>query len=461
MNINYSSLLERFLIKFITIFVTLTVCVSIIYKIALRNIDADLTKLNEGRLDYAYNKYGSNIEILCLITVCQSIYVRDVRQNNFITYNREENGFRPVLVDKPSSYKEMVDSYSLGTSKWYSLDNHTVVIKYPTGGPVGRNNYEVIAYIGFLFLLSVALSIIIIFVDIRFNIMKQNRSKTALNDQLRFELTESLHHELAGPISVIESNINYFIKKTISCPYDQKKLCQYYLKRTEIPECGQCSYRGMDIGERLSSTLVSIESMRSILCTMSHLKKMKYQKDNLSLSVILDSVSALNRINTYNVTRITILDREITENLIVGGTLGDGVLFNTIMTLINNSNEADATQITIKPVLENDNTMDLFISDNGSGIQNSKGTIEKNPNRIFEYGYSTKDTEKPVKTTISFIRKFFTSLFFKSDGMTTRGVGLAIAKKVLCDNGGNIELVNTSFDGTIFKITIPVKIRKH
>lgn len=459
MNINYNSLLERLVIKFVTIFITLLVCVTIIYNIALKNVDSELTKLNEDRLNYAYNKYGSNIEILCLITVCQSIYVRDPRQQNFITYDREENGFRPVLVDKTSSYKDMVDKYSMGTSKWYSLDNHNIVIKYPIGGPE-RNNFKIAAYIGLLLLLSATLSIIIVFVDIRFNIMKQNRSKTALNDQLRFELTESLHHELAGPISVIESNINYFIKRTITCPYNDKHICRYYLDFKEIPECKKCTYRGIDIGERLSSTLVSIESMKSILCTMSHLKKMRYQKDNLSLSVILDSVSAINRMNTFNVTRITVLDKEMTDNLMVGGTLGDGVLFNTIMTLINNSNEADATQITIKPELAKDGVMELYISDNGSGIQNSKGDIEKNPNKIFDYGYSTKDKTPTVKNTVSFIRKFFSSLFFKSDGTTTRGVGLAIAKKVLCDNGGNIELVNTSFEGTVFKITFPVTSRK-
>lgn len=458
MNINYNSLLERLIIKFVTIFIVLLVCVSIIYIIALRNVNTELTKLNENRLKYAYNKYGNNIEILCLITVCQSIYIRDPKHKNFITYSREENGFRPVLSEKPSSYKDMIDKYSLGDSNWYSLDNHSVVVKYPLNGPK-RDNFKVLAYIGLLVLLSATLSIIIVLVDIRFNMMKQNRSKTALNDQLRFELTESLHHELAGPISVIESNINYFIKRTITCQYDSKHMCRYYLNFKEIPECSKCTYRGIDTAERLSSTLVSIESMKSILCTMSHLKKMRYQKDNLSLSVILDSVSALNRINTYNVTRITVLDKEMTDNLIVGGTLGDGVLFNSIMTLINNSNEANATQITIKPSLLKDGIMELYISDNGTGIQNSKGAIEKNPNKIFDYGYSTKDKTQTIKNTVSFIRKFFSSLFFKNDGTTTRGVGLAIAKKVLRDNGGNIELVNTSFDGTVFKITFPVTNR--
>ncbi|MES1240944.1 MAG: ATP-binding protein, partial [Acidobacteriota bacterium] len=37
------------------------------------------------------------------------------------------------------------------------------------------------------------------------------------------------------------------------------------------------------------------------------------------------------------------------------------------------------------------------------------------------------------------------------------GLGLAISKKILLDHGGDLELVETSEAGTVFRMTLPAK----
>lgn len=453
-----SNILERIIIKFITIFIILSIVAYVIDRTTTTTLERKIKQLNENRLEYAYNRFGPNVELLCLMSMCQTVYIHNLEKKYYLGYNRETNGFRTYLSEYKPNYIDLQQEYDTGKHAWYSLGaNHDVVIKYPIEKVPRFDGDKIYIFASIILALSLTMSIVIVIIDTRFNKFKQSKSKNALNDQLRSELTESLHHELAGPISVVESNIRYFIKETIKCPYSKKNICHYYLSHQEIDECSKCKYRGLNIGERLSSTIVSLESMKSILCTMSHLKKMRYQRDNLNLSVILDSVSALNRINTYNVTTINVVDKELTGGYIVDGTLGDGVLFNSIMTLINNSNEAEATQIIITPKLVG-SKMELYISDNGTGIVNSKGKIDKNPEKIFSYGYSTKEDFHSIKEKASLFSRFISILFSTGSTLTTsRGAGLSIAKKLLRENDGDISLVKTSTEGTVFKIVFPVK----
>lgn len=457
-----NNILERVIIKFITILVILSIVTCIIMSLVTKEVESNIKNTNETKINYIYNRFGVDLELLCLMSTCQTIYVRDVKNKNYSGYDINTNGI--VIREKKSiaTYDDMLNEYNTGKHAWYVVGgNSEVVIKYPLSIVPAINESKLYIVVSIIIVLSLLMAITIVIVDVRFNKYKQSKSKNALNDQLRSELTESLHHELAGPISVIESNVKFFIKETIRCPHNTKHICRYYLNHTEIEGCKDCKYRGVDVGERLSSTLVSIESMKSILCTMSHLKKMRYQRENLNLSVILDSVSALNRINTYNVTTINIMDKELTSTYMIDGTLGDGVLFNSIMTLINNSNEANATQINITPKLLNNNIMELYISDNGTGITNSRGEIDKNSeDKIFSYGYSTKEDFSTIKSKASLFTRFMSILLSTTSNLTTsRGAGLAIARKLLRDNGGDIELVTTSENGTIFKIKFPVKTK--
>ncbi len=93
-----------------------------------------------------------------------------------------------------------------------------------------------------------------------------------------------------------------------------------------------------------------------------------------------------------------------------------------IINLVRNSIQADATEIKIDLHLKENNFI-LFFSDNGKGIP------EKERDKIFEAGFTSKER-----------------------GM---GLGLKLSKRFLEGINGNIILQYTSENGTLFKITIP------
>lgn len=461
MNINYSTLKEKIMIKFIMIFSLLIILGGSFSTLTVRIIDKEIKALNASRLTFLYNnidhkeKYEYFLDVACTLTNCDSIYVQNKSRTGYLEYVKDKEDDKLKRVNGVVTFVELGEEYRRGLHKWMSLGDYKFVIKFPLKSMAWEHFLKIPFIQGLLILIATSLlfSILIVLVEVRYNAYKITRNKHAIYDKLRLELTESLHHELAGPISVVESNIRCFIRETIKCELTNNGLCSYFLDHKELEECKSCDFLTSTSHDRLNSTLIAIESMKSILGTMSQLKKMKYQKENLLVSVLLDSVAALNRINTYNVTTINILDKELMENYCIYGTLSDGILFNSLMTLINNSNEAGATQITISPKVKND-MMYLYIADNGSGILTRDGEIEKDPERIFNYGYSTKEGTGPKEGVFKKIIKSLTTIDISK--VSSRGAGLAIARKFLRESDGDLTLESTSEHGTIFKISFPV-----
>ena len=93
-----------------------------------------------------------------------------------------------------------------------------------------------------------------------------------------------------------------------------------------------------------------------------------------------------------------------------------------IINLVRNSIQADATAIKIE-LNSNGNNFIIIFSDNGKGIP------EKDRDKIFETGFTSKEK-----------------------GM---GIGLKLSKRFLEGINGNIILLKTSENGTSFQITIP------
>ena len=97
-------------------------------------------------------------------------------------------------------------------------------------------------------------------------------------------------------------------------------------------------------------------------------------------------------------------------------------LKRTLVNLVRNSLQAKANEVTMK-LEEDDQNIMIRVIDNGEGIP--KSNIE----RIFEKEFTTK-----------------------AEGM---GIGLAMAKRFLTSQGGNIKVESTSDQGTTFLIQIP------
>ena len=172
--------------------------------------------------------------------------------------------------------------------------------------------------------------------------------------------------------------------------------------------------------------LISHESARcgkivKDLLIFSHGERDEFAKENL-INIIDNSVTVINHhLEMHGIT----LAKEYHE-------LPDGLYCNAhkiqqaLMSLLINSIEAmpNGGKITIKVTPEKKNVL-VRIIDEGTGIS------DKDLPHIFEPFYSTKEA---------------------SNGT---GLGLAVAYGVIANHKGHIEVENTSFQGTTFKIVLP------
>ena len=130
------------------------------------------------------------------------------------------------------------------------------------------------------------------------------------------------------------------------------------------------------------------------------------------------------------------------------------------ITLVNDAITGNYSKFTVV----NTNTDNVLLDENGTyhyydenvNIQYKK--VELTDYNIFKYGYSTKD--KDGKNIIN--TNWLTSLLYKINLLVRdnefRGAGLSICKDLLRKNGGDIMLVETSKEGTTFRLKIPVKV---
>ena len=102
----------------------------------------------------------------------------------------------------------------------------------------------------------------------------------------------------------------------------------------------------------------------------------------------------------------------------------------------------------------------LYISDNGHGIQDKSGNLMTNSlETICSYGWTSKDKNgKPLKEKLSLFRKLLSYIKVDvSDDETSRGVGLYTNRILLERAGGKLELVETTYEGTTFRILLPYR----
>ena len=104
--------------------------------------------------------------------------------------------------------------------------------------------------------------------------------------------------------------------------------------------------------------------------------------------------------------------------------------------------------------------MSMKVKDNGTGIRNSNNKCVLD-NKIFTYGYTTKDENNNRSNCKSLLSRILDLLGFNLiHKKSTRGIGLYISKSILEKNGGDIRLIDTTPYGTTFELIIPIKKTK-
>lgn len=287
----------------------------------------------------------------------------------------------------------------------------------------------------------ITFNLLLLFLILSFNNRRFNYrvTKDMLEDLIQKELTESLHHELSGPVVVLEGKIDML--KNMS-PDDPNRAV---------------------ILDNLDN---SISLIRDILNIMANRKHLKYTNGTISIERLIENSVAFNRIKHLGVLDIIIddKDKELFSNYSLLG-LDNGVLVNILNNLITNSTEAGASEVKVYGTLREVGTIDgekypvidLYCKDNGSGIRDKNGNIS-NTKEIFNYCYSTKDQLETVSknSIMDWIKSIFGGI---NDIQSIRGAGLAISKKLLLSVNDDIVLHETSVNGTTFKLTLKVKKR--
>lgn len=423
--------------------------------------------LNDANFDKTLLSY--EIIDYCNVLQCRVIGIEKygkidiykVNKDNSISYDRTINDVKKINYLIPYS-KLIPDSF--------------IAFKSDEGNNIYLENgiYNRMVLLTFI-LISIFLTIpslfVYIYIMVKINIrsrLNKGLYKSELEGRLQRDLTEVLHHELGVPISIMETNIDELIYRFYPCVNDKSKVCTAAIptENTELDKCASCQFNKplTDRDEEniiiIKDLLFALDRIKSILKIISNSKKIRFSNGTVPIYAICENI--ISSINSFKLRKISAdyVNLDVIKNYSVKANLGNGNLLNILHVLINNAIEAGADKVVIESNLISDETMSIRVRDNGTGIRDSNNKCVLD-NKIFTYGYTTKDEDNNRSNDKSMLRFILALLGFNLVcNKSTRGIGLYISKVILEKNGGDIRLIDTTPYGTTFELIIPIKKTK-
>lgn len=290
------------------------------------------------------------------------------------------------------------------------------------------------------FVLSMLLFVFITwfrYITIKHGTYDQRSYKMYVENTIKGNVTEMLHHEINAPLSILQvtyDNVNRSIaeRKITLTDTEQKTL------------------------EGFKYSLERINTVINFLRQDKHFKQVEK-------STILRLVKrVIYDVNILNVIKLDLEMDRVTKHILKHYELGDSLTIGHFLNILNimvvNSKEAGATTITVEAkVIDNNTHMLLYIKDNGKGIRDKDGKIFKDSeNIITQFGYTSKERKDydrygKIKT---YLKNLFNIRIVDTD--SGRGIGLFMVKTILDQAHGHLKLIDTGENGTTFEIMIPV-----
>lgn len=308
----------------------------------------------------------------------------------------------------------------------------------------GKNIYILIYYKLIMFILVSVFIFLAVgyikYLNYKKLIYEKRHYKTYVEDTVRGNMTEMLHHEIKAPLAIL--------RVVISGIRDNKEINKIIEENKN------------DEKQKLQAAEFAVDRIEDMTNYLSNNNSFK-RNNNVTIYEMLKHV--INDINITNINKVNIdidINKVDISDYVLNPNLTVSKFLNIITILFNNSVEAGANTlyaIGVEIKREYDSKyLILDIGDNGRGIRDINGELFKSSNDIImKYGYSTKDKTKAKNKGI--IRNLLYKLgiiFVDTD--TSRGIGLYLCKSILKEVGGNIWLVRTSKDGTWFRLVVPV-----
>lgn len=410
----------------------------------------------------------SNISIIdtCKVVKCEKIAIK--KDDTVWLYNVSKNGVfefnKAVPVEDYKANKKGLLNPKLNMVM--EFENYEIIIDNGVYNSVLVNSFIIVSI--FIF---IPYALLYIYFAIKINIknrLNKGLFKSELETRLQRDLTEVLHHELGAPITVLETNVNELSYLLYPCKKDITKVCSLIpddnsVMKSKCRTCERAKFISTIDKEKitlLKDINLAIERIKSILRIISNSKKIRFSNGTVPIYAICENI--VSSINSFKIRKLsaTYENEEVIRKYSVRHELGNGNLLNILHVLLNNSIEAGADKVVIKAHKVTSEKLELYITDNGSGIRDKNNNIILDKN-IFSYGYSTKDADNSrYKPNTWFTRILDILGFTLETNKTKRGIGLYVSKVMLEKVGGSIELVSTSSNGTTFKITFPIKKTK-
>lgn len=431
----------------ITSFIIFTSITFVIYKLYIDAYNNYSTILYQSYIPKDFS-YFEGLELKCFMVNCKYITVPGWLVNeptqDMIYYSMSKHSetmkyFLYPIYDKPFEFHSLTNFFT---------SDYNLVINYNNGYYVINDNSYIISAFKFGFVVWLIM-VLMIFINNTRNfynnylndLYEKGNYKMYLENKLQGNITEMIHHEINTPLTIIKtctSKGNDILNKCYNNPNCNK--LEDYTKLTEAIN-------------------FAISRIEAVIFFLSSSKVFKHNNNNN----IVESVKhIINNVNNSHIGKLNFIT-ESEDTLIKYTTsdkLNEGQFLNIIHVLITNSIEAGANKIILSfNKFINGEYMSILINDNGRGIRDKTGEIFKNSgNTITKYAYSIKDKDGKEKFDNSFIYKvlkFFKVKIIASN--TERGIGLYMNKTILKSCGGDINLHETSPNGTTFELIIPIR----
>lgn len=397
------------------------------------------THVYDTNRDFYFNQLKStekyrtkDVRILCSLISCEEAYIR--KDGTIFRYEREENTFKEVPeIEVPQAM------YGHTTSDFTSIldyDEYRFVVHESL-------SVQIVArlFVSLMAILGIAYTYIFIW-------WNKNKYKDELFDKGNFKnyvenksqrnITEMIHHEMGMPLAILRTltdNMSNIMK-------DENN--QY-----------RRSY-DMTMKEDLTNMNKALDRLDAILELLRNSKQIKNIDETVSIYHIIDNI--VNTVKCFNIGKISVTykNKALLDKYRTRG-ISNGMFLNMIQIMVNNSVEAKASMLTFDIKILSSEFIELFVIDNGRGIRDKCDKIIKNCNEIYKYGYSTKNKDGEAIISTSLWHRFLSFLGIRFHSMSyIRGIGLNLNKEILLKVKGDIEVVETSPNGTTFKLTIPV-----
>lgn len=436
---------------------------SITLNTTLDNLKHEVNSYTEKSIIFLYNTYDKNIPLICDTIRCDSITIIDYKNDIVNTYTNNQM-VETINLSTYNQQKMLQDKNSLNFTSddlEFKIKSRDIFLQRTIEEVKWKIFVTCILVYGFIHL-------IISFFIRRFRNKETSFAKYEIETNMHRELTESLHHELQGPLTIVTSLLKEIYAIKYPCNKTIDFVCDFRNENLSTTECNGCETRNCLNRQRHEpkdiqyyySMLLNLDRIKSVLAIMANTKHIKYTNGTVSINQLLNNVLNSRKFLNLNQFQYEIYkrgdDNKTNADLdiyAVGGGLNNGLVLNVINNLVSNSLEAKASTITIEYKLRS-NMLDLFIKDDGVGINT------KDKANIFKYGYSSKDKRhnSSLRQMLHTIYSFLLGTDVRE--LSSRGSGLAICKNILQKGDGDIKLVSTSSKGTEFMVTIPIKRKR-